>query len=72
MIKLFFTMVKVKLDMNNIPQHIGIIMDGNRRWAEKRSLTVNEGHEAGAKNLELTLPEKLVVLFRTKNGKKKI
>ncbi len=42
----------MKLDMSNIPQHIGIIMDGNRRWAEKKGLTVNEGHEAGAKNLE--------------------
>ena len=38
--------------MANFPQHIGIIMDGNRRWAEKRGLTINEGHEAGAKNLE--------------------
>jgi len=45
-------MRKMKLDMSNIPQHIGIIMDGNRRWAEKKGLTVNEGHEAGAKNLE--------------------
>ena len=45
-------MAKIKLDMNNIPQHIGIIMDGNRRWAEKRGLTVNEGHAAGAKSLE--------------------
>lgn len=45
-------MVKINLDMNNIPRHIGIIMDGNRRWAEKRGLTINKGHEAGAKNLE--------------------
>jgi len=45
-------MTKVKLDPNNIPQHIGIIMDGNRRWAAKKGLTVNQGHEAGAKNLE--------------------
>jgi len=45
-------MAKINLDKKNIPQHIGIIMDGNRRWAEKRGLTVNEGHEAGAKNLE--------------------
>jgi len=43
---------KVKFNPNNIPQHIGIIMDGNRRWAAKRGLTVNQGHEAGAKNLE--------------------
>jgi len=45
-------MAKIKLDPNNIPQHIGIIMDGNRRWAAKKGLTVNQGHEAGAKNLE--------------------
>jgi len=42
---------KIKFDSNNIPQHIGIIMDGNRRWAAKKGLTVNQGHEAGAKNL---------------------
>jgi len=43
---------QIRLDMINIPQHIGIIMDGNRRWAQKRSLTINEGHQAGAENLE--------------------
>jgi len=43
---------KIKLDPNNIPQHIGIIMDGNRRWAARRGLTVTQGHEAGARNLE--------------------
>ncbi len=43
---------KIKIDLNNIPQHIGIIMDGNRRWAAKKGLTVNQGHEAGARNLE--------------------
>ena len=50
--KMAFVMVRIKLDQEKIPQHIGIIMDGNRRWAEKRGLTINEGHEAGAKNLE--------------------
>jgi undecaprenyl diphosphate synthase len=45
------TKVKTKLDFNNIPQHIGIIMDGNRRWAKKRGLTAMQGHEAGAKAL---------------------
>lgn len=32
-----------------LPQHIGIIMDGNGRWAEKRGLPRSEGHKAGAK-----------------------
>jgi len=34
-----------------IPKHIGIIMDGNRRWAKARGLTTSEGHAAGAENL---------------------
>ena len=32
-----------------LPQHVGFIMDGNGRWAEKRSLQRSEGHRAGAK-----------------------
>lgn len=40
-----------RLDPKNIPQHIGIIMDGNRRWAVKRGLSVDQGHEAGVKAL---------------------
>lgn len=45
--------MKKELDeKNHIPKHVGIIMDGNRRWAEARGLGFNEGHEAGAKNLE--------------------
>jgi len=31
-----------------IPQHVGIIMDGNRRWAKKRLLPVAMGHKKGA------------------------
>lgn len=33
-----------------IPQHIGIIMDGNGRWAKKRRLPRSSGHTAGAAN----------------------
>lgn len=33
--------------MNNIPKHIGIIMDGNRRWARERGLPTFEGHRRG-------------------------
>lgn len=35
-----------------VPKHIGIIMDGNRRWAENRGLARSRGHEAGAIALE--------------------
>jgi len=45
------------LDKTNIPKHIAIIMDGNRRWAEKERKSVGEGHEAGAKNLDEIVKE---------------
>jgi undecaprenyl diphosphate synthase len=41
--------------LKNIPTHVAIIPDGNRRWAKKRGLKSWEGHEAGAKNLEKVL-----------------
>ena len=40
------------LDREKIPKHVAIIMDGNRRWAKGKGLSVNSGHEAGADNLE--------------------
>lgn len=33
--------------MRNIPNHLGIILDGNRRWAEERGLPYFEGHRRG-------------------------
>ena len=33
--------------MNKIPHHVGIIMDGNRRWAMEKKLPVFEGHRRG-------------------------
>ena len=33
----------------NLPAHVGIIMDGNGRWAKKRLLPRSMGHKAGAK-----------------------
>lgn len=38
------------MDPNNIPEHVAIIMDGNRRWAQERGLSVDEGHEEGTRN----------------------
>ncbi len=37
--------------MKNLPVHIGIIMDGNGRWAKKRGLPRLFGHRAGAENI---------------------
>lgn len=38
--------------MSGIPSHIGIIMDGNGRWAKKRLLPRNAGHASGVKTLK--------------------
>lgn len=35
-----------------MPKHVGIIMDGNGRWATNRNLSRSEGHRAGANNLK--------------------
>ena len=35
----------------NIPNHVAIIMDGNRRWATEKGLNKSEGHLAGSKTL---------------------
>lgn len=39
-----------------IPEHIGFIMDGNGRWAEKRGLTRLNGHRAGVEAIRRCLP----------------
>lgn len=36
------------VDQNTLPQHIGVIMDGNGRWAKKRGLPRKFGHRTGA------------------------
>ena len=40
------------MDEQNLPKHIAIIMDGNRRWARAKGLPVKLGHRVGAKTLE--------------------
>jgi undecaprenyl diphosphate synthase len=40
--------LKAEVAERPLPRHVGIIMDGNGRWAEQRGLPVLEGHQAGA------------------------
>ncbi len=51
-------------DDEKLPVHVGIIMDGNGRWAKKRGLPRSMGHREGAKNLK-----KLLKYIYTKNIK---
>ena len=44
-------------DMSHVPEHVAIIMDGNGRWAEQRSLPRLAGHQAGRKNVQRVIEE---------------
>src|SRR5689334_22848002 len=63
------------LDLDRIPRHIAIIMDGNRRWAKKKGLPLMMGHWEGAEGLtdivraasELGVKTLTVYAFSTEN-----
>ena len=42
----------MEFNKENMPKHIAIIMDGNRRWARQRGKNASFGHKEGAKTLE--------------------
>ena len=62
----------------SLPQHIGYIVDGNRRWAKKHGLPTYEGHLAGYNGLKDVLIESLnrgvkyasAYVFSTENWKR--
>lgn len=61
-----------------LPRHLGIIMDGNGRWAEQRGLSRSAGHKEGAKNFKriakycnrIGIPYLTVYAFSTENWKR--
>lgn len=63
------------LDPAKLPQHVAVIMDGNRRWAKKRMLPQNAGHIAGVDSLkemvrhcgDLGIPYLTAYAFSTEN-----
>ncbi len=65
-------------DKTLLPQHVGIIMDGNGRWAKKRGLPNNIGHKKGAEVFEnisrhcrdLGIPWLTVYAFSTENWRR--
>lgn len=68
------------IDMENLPKHIAIIMDGNGRWAKKRFLPRTAGHKAGVETVRTVITEckrlgiKHVTLytFSTENWKRPV
>ncbi|MCU0299640.1 MAG: isoprenyl transferase [Candidatus Nanopelagicales bacterium] len=39
------------LDSERIPRHVGVILDGNRRWASMQGTSASTGHRAGAEKI---------------------
>lgn len=70
--------LKEEIDFDNLPRHIGIIMDGNGRWAKKRGLPRSAGHKAGAESLKKIITDAnnmgvkyvTVYAFSTENWKR--
>lgn len=64
--------------MSSLPGHIGIIMDGNGRWARERGLQRNEGHVEGLKRarevtlacLRRSIPYLSLYVFSTENWRR--
>ncbi|MEJ2703561.1 MAG: isoprenyl transferase [Sedimentisphaerales bacterium] len=50
--KLQETADRLGLTIEQMPRHLAIIMDGNGRWAQKRSLPRVQGHHRGAKTVQ--------------------
>lgn len=48
---LYARRVEWRLDHDQVPEHIGVILDGNRRWARASGGTTAEGHIAGANKI---------------------
>ena len=63
------------VDLSRLPRHVGIIMDGNGRWAKKRGLPRTAGHAAGAETFrtiayycrDIGIPYLTVYAFSTEN-----
>ena len=61
------------IKLENVPQHIAIIMDGNGRWAKAQGKVRTFGHQAGAETLKTIVKtaDKIgvkVMLFQQKTG----
>lgn len=41
-----------QIDHDRIPRHVGIVLDGNRRWASEQGTASDHGHRAGAAKIE--------------------
>ncbi|HIH87882.1 TPA: UDP diphosphate synthase, partial [Candidatus Bathyarchaeota archaeon] len=50
--KVYGRWLKTQLKKEDMPRHIGIILDGNRRWAKGQKMDPWEGHWAGGEHVK--------------------
>jgi len=48
---------KEQIDLNRVPRHVAIIMDGNGRWAKQRGYERSYGHQVGAETVHVIAEE---------------
>lgn len=53
--KIYEGRLKSQIEHDDVPSHIGIILDGNRRWAASQGISIGIGHERGAEIAEQLL-----------------
>jgi tritrans,polycis-undecaprenyl-diphosphate synthase [geranylgeranyl-diphosphate specific] len=49
--KIYRSWLRSQIDRDRLPEHIGIILDGNRRWASAREMIPWQGHREGAEKV---------------------
>lgn len=49
--RLYARLLMHSLDRSAVPHHVGVILDGNRRWARREDLDSADGHRAGAAHI---------------------
>lgn len=78
--RLYEAHLERQLDKSNVPQHIAVMLDGNRRWADKKNGSkAKDGHVAGAQKIfdflswsdQLSVPVVTLYLLSTENLKKR-
>lgn len=73
--KVYERQLAAELKGKQLPKHVGVILDGNRRWATGKGTNSKTGHAAGAKKIveflqwcdELEIPVRTLWLLSTEN-----
>lgn len=76
--RLYEQRLAADLDQDRLPRHVGVLVDGNRRWAKQAGGSPEDGHRAGAEKIieflgwcrDLTIPVVTLYILSTENLKR--